>query len=64
MKYTLMLLAFLAGLVLAYLFGAFTANSFNIGDWSTDGRLVTAMMGVVVGGFAVMLTEHEYVHRR
>jgi hypothetical protein len=49
MKVLAALLAFVLVMVLFFMMGAFVGNSFNIGDWTQDGRFVCMMLGFVGG---------------
>lgn len=59
MKIPAATLSFLLGIALAYLMGAFVGNSFNIGDWSQDGRFGCMLIGVIFGGIMALLTVLE-----
>ena len=52
MKYTLT--AFLGSSLLMYLAGAFVANSMNVGDWDTFGRLIISFIVTVATVFGVV----------
>lgn len=59
MKIPAATLSFFFGMALSYLMGAFIGNSFNIGNWTTDGRFGCMMMGVTFGGVFAVLTVLE-----
>lgn len=50
------ILAYCVGMLLTYVLGAFVAWDLNAGNWSFDGRMMTAMVGVVIGMCLVGMT--------
>ena len=59
MKILLAVLVFVLTMLLFFLMGAFVGNSFNIGDWSGDGRFFCVMLGFAAGTIAGVLTYNE-----
>jgi membrane protein DedA with SNARE-associated domain len=59
MKIPAAILAFVMTMLLFFLMGAFVGNSFNISDWSHDGRFMCMMLGFVIGCVAAGFTYQE-----
>lgn len=58
MKIPAAILAFILTQAVFYCFGAFVANSFDLGEWHRDGRFMTAMFGFICG-FGMAFTTYN-----
>lgn len=53
-------IAFLMAVMVVYWAASFIAWDQNPGNWTRDGRLITALIMVVIGSFSALFAEMEF----